>query len=150
MLWKLALALAAAVGAYLLPPLQKYWLWVLVLGVVEVGFALLDQQVVTKLTREGSNLISRDVTLQDAATAVKTMRTAPVDFDNGSRLIFSVVKKDNQALAWFFPRLIYRGGGNPQASGKNQDVMLPLQGQASYDSTTGAHLIMARFEYHPG
>jgi hypothetical protein len=68
-------------------------LMVIVLGIVEVGYALLDQQVVTKITREGSNLISRDVTLQDAATAMKSMRTRPVDFDNGSRLIFSVIKK---------------------------------------------------------
>ena len=39
---------------------------VLVLGVIEVGYALLDQHVVTKLTREGSNLISRDTSLADA------------------------------------------------------------------------------------
>jgi hypothetical protein len=65
----------------------------LVLGVIEVGYALLDQQVVTKLTREGSNLISRDITIQDAASAMKSMNTRPVNFDNGSRLIFSVVKK---------------------------------------------------------
>ena len=38
-------------------------LLLLVLGVVEFGFALLDQQVVTKLTREGSNLISRNSSL---------------------------------------------------------------------------------------
>lgn len=68
-------------------------LLVLALGVVEVGYALLDQHVVTKLTREGSNLISRDVTLQDAGAAMKTMKTRPVDFDVRSRLIFSVVKK---------------------------------------------------------
>jgi hypothetical protein len=68
-------------------------LLVLALGVTDVGYALLDQHVVTKLSREGSNLISRDVTLQDAAAAMKSMRTRPVDFDNGSRLIFSVVKK---------------------------------------------------------
>ena len=66
---------------------------VMVLGIVEIGYALLDQQVVTKLTREGSNLISRDVTLQDAAGAMKSMRTRPVNFDNGSRLILSVIKK---------------------------------------------------------
>ncbi len=41
------------------------------LGVVEVGYALLDQQVVTKLTREGSNLISRNSSLQDATTALQ-------------------------------------------------------------------------------
>jgi hypothetical protein len=68
-------------------------LLVIVLGIIEVGYALLDQHVVTKLTREGSNLISRDVTLQDAAAAMKTMKSRPVDFDNGSKLIFSVIKK---------------------------------------------------------
>ena len=65
----------------------------LVLGVVEVGYALLDQQVVTKLTREGSNLISRNSTLQDATTALRTMATRPVDFNNGSKMIFSVLKR---------------------------------------------------------
>ena len=50
----------------------------LVLGVVEVSYALLDQHVVTKLTREGSNLISRDTSLQDAATAMRSMSSRPV------------------------------------------------------------------------
>ena len=66
---------------------------VLGLGVVEIGYALLDQHVVTKLTREGSNLISRNTSLADAAAAMRTMSTRPVDFSNGSRIIFSVVKK---------------------------------------------------------
>ena len=63
------------------------------LGVVEAGYALLDQHVVTKLAREGSNLISRDTSLQDAATAMKNLSSRPVNLDNGSRLIFSVIKK---------------------------------------------------------
>ena len=65
----------------------------IVLGVVEVGFALLDQQVVTKLTREGSNLISRDTSLQDAATAMQTISSRPVNLANGSKMIFSVLRK---------------------------------------------------------
>jgi Flp pilus assembly protein TadG len=68
-------------------------LLLLVLGVVELSYALLDQHVVTKLTREGSNLISRDVSLQDAATAMATMSTPPVKFPGGATIIFSVVKK---------------------------------------------------------
>jgi hypothetical protein len=65
---------------------------VLVLGVVELSWALLDQHVVTKLTREGSNLISRSTSLQDAALAMRTMSTRPVDFSGtNSTLIFSVV-----------------------------------------------------------
>lgn len=65
----------------------------LVLGVIEGGYALLDQHVVTKLSREGANLISRDTALQDALTAMKTMTTKPVNFDASSRVIFSVVMK---------------------------------------------------------
>lgn len=65
---------------------------VVVLGVVEVGYALLDQQVVNRISREGSNLISRDTSLQDAGTAMASMSSRPVDFNNGSsRLIFSVI-----------------------------------------------------------
>jgi hypothetical protein len=63
------------------------------LGVIEFGYALLDQHVVTKLTREGSNLISRDTTIGDAVTAMRSMSTRPVDFDTRSRVIFSVLKK---------------------------------------------------------
>jgi hypothetical protein len=63
------------------------------LGVIELSYGLLDEHVVTKLTREGSNLISRDVTLSDAATAMRTMSSAPVDFNTRSHLIFSVIKQ---------------------------------------------------------
>lgn len=65
------------------------------LGVIEVGYALLDQHVVTKLSREGSNLISRDVTIFDAATALRTMSTRPVDLTaaNQSRVIFTVLRR---------------------------------------------------------
>jgi len=64
----------------------------LVLGVTELSWALLDQHVVTHLTREGSNLISRDTSLADAATAMRTMSTRPVDFTgSNSKLIFSVI-----------------------------------------------------------
>ena len=78
----------------------------LVLGIIEVGYALVDQHVVTKLSREGSNLISRDVTLQDAASAMKSMRTRPVDFDNGSKLILSVIKKVATAGSPNFDKVI--------------------------------------------
>ena len=65
----------------------------LLLGVIEVSYALLDQHVVTKLTREGSNLISRDATLQDAVVAMTKMGTRPVDFTKSSTVIFSVIKR---------------------------------------------------------
>jgi hypothetical protein len=67
----------------------------LVLGVVEVSYALLDQHIVTKLTREGSNLISRDTSLDDAVKVMKSMSSGPVNFGPGgtSNVIFSVIKK---------------------------------------------------------
>ena len=66
----------------------------LMLGVIEVSYALLDQHVVTKLTREGSNLISRDTSLADAANAIRSMSSRPLNFNDGSsKVIFSVVKK---------------------------------------------------------
>jgi hypothetical protein len=66
----------------------------LVLGVIELGYALQDRHLITKLTREGSNLISRDTTVQDAATALRAMSSMPVNFDNGSsKIIFSVIKR---------------------------------------------------------
>jgi Flp pilus assembly protein TadG len=68
-------------------------LLIMALGVIEMGYALLDQHAVTKMTREGSNLISRNTTLQDAVAAMKSMSSRSVDFDNGSKIIFSVIKR---------------------------------------------------------
>ncbi|HVQ17072.1 MAG TPA: TadE family protein [Vicinamibacterales bacterium] len=63
-------------------------------GVIEVSYALLDQHVATKLTREGSNLISRDVSINDAVNALRNMSTRPVDFNSGrSRIIFTVLRR---------------------------------------------------------
>ena len=65
----------------------------LALGLIELSSALLDQHVVTRLTREGSNLISRDTSMQDAVTALRGMSSRPVNFDDGSSvLILSVIK----------------------------------------------------------
>src|SRR5262249_52492308 len=64
------------------------------LGVIETSWALLDDHVVTKISREGSNLISRDTTIQDATTAIRQMASRPVNFDDGSStVIFSVIKR---------------------------------------------------------
>ena len=69
-------------------------LLLMVLGVVEISYALLDQHVVAKLSREGSNLISRDTTLLDSATALRSMSQAPVNFTSGrSTVIFSVIRR---------------------------------------------------------
>jgi hypothetical protein len=75
---------------------------IVILGVIEVSYALLDQHVVTKLTREGSNLISRDTSLLDASTAMKNMSSGPVDFTTSSTVILSVIKDVNTAGAGNF------------------------------------------------
>jgi hypothetical protein len=69
------------------------FLLVLALGAVEVGHLLLDQHVVTKLSREGANLISRNTTLEEAVEALTSMSARPVDFNTRSKVIFSVLKK---------------------------------------------------------
>jgi hypothetical protein len=79
---------------------------VLALGVVEVSWALLDHHVLTKLSREGSNLISRDTSLHDAATAMRSMSSRPLDFDDGSRLVFSVLKKGATSGTTNFDKVI--------------------------------------------
>jgi hypothetical protein len=66
---------------------------VLLLGLVELSYALVDQHVVTRLAREGSNLISRDTEFQDAAAAMRSMASRPVNLDDGSKVIFSVLKR---------------------------------------------------------
>ena len=64
-----------------------------VFGLVDVGYALLDSHTVTRLSREGSNLVSRNTSLEDAVTAVESMSTGLVDFSTNSKVIFSVIKR---------------------------------------------------------
>jgi Flp pilus assembly protein TadG len=66
------------------------------LGIVELSYVLYDQHVIIRLSREGSNLISRNTTLLDAGNAMKSMANPPVDFNSAnSKLIFSVLTKLN-------------------------------------------------------
>ena len=94
---------------------------VLALGVTEVSYALLDQHVVTKLTREGSNLISRDTSPLDAATALASMTTRPVNFATGAKVIFSVIKNVQTAGApnvnknILYQRYVYGSLSDPSA-----------------------------------
>jgi hypothetical protein len=70
----------------------------LVLGVVELSYGLLDMHVATSFSREGSNLISRNTSMQDAVTAMRTMTSRPLNLDDGSsKIILSVVRQINIA-----------------------------------------------------
>jgi hypothetical protein len=67
---------------------------VLALGVIELSYGLLDMHVVNSFSREGSNLISRNTTLDDTVTALRQMHSRPIDLDDGSsKIILSVVKR---------------------------------------------------------
>ncbi len=70
-------------------------------------------------------------------------------FYNGTpSSISSRVTKNSQALIWTFPRVTYKGGGNPQATAKNNDVMLQLEFTASIDTTlTNKAVQLDRIEY---
>ncbi len=81
----------------------------LVLGMIELSYALLDQHVVTKLTREGSNLISRDASIDDAYSALQGMATRPIDFVTRTKVIFTVVRNVNTTgAANFGQNIVYQ------------------------------------------
>jgi hypothetical protein len=121
---------------------------VVVLGVVEVSYALMDQHVVTKLTREGSNLISRDTTLPDAAVVLKSMSGRPVNFDTHSKVVFSVIRKGatsgtaNFGQDILYQRLEYGAlGATSVLQTKGGAVFGPPDYQATNaDSNTGLQL----------
>jgi len=108
----------------------------LVLGVIEVGYALLDQHVVTKVARESSNLISRNTNLGDAATAMGTMSTRPLNFAPGgvSKLIFSVVRK----------------GTTTGSNNFNQDILYQRYVLGSSNLSNPSRLTTSGGSYGPG
>lgn len=68
-------------------------MFLIVFGLVEVSYSLLDSHTVTRLTREGSNLISRNTSIEDAVVAMQDMSNGLVDFSTNSTVIFSVIKR---------------------------------------------------------
>ncbi|MGR4927277.1 phage tail tube protein [Bradyrhizobium sp. CAR08] len=68
-------------------------------------------------------------------------------YDGTPRQINSRVTKNGQTLILQAPRAVYRGGGNPQATAKNTDVMADFDWQAAQDVATNAHVLLDRFEY---
>jgi hypothetical protein len=102
---------------------------VLALGVVEVSWELLDAHVVTRLAREGSNLISRDTSLGDAASTMDSMSTRPVNFNSNSKMILSVIKNVDTAGPNFNKPVLYQRfeyGTLPKSS------VLALKGSGSF------------------
>ena len=63
------------------------------LGVVETSQALMSQHVITKMAREGSNMISRETELTDAGTALQNMSANPAEFNANTYVVFSVLMR---------------------------------------------------------
>jgi Flp pilus assembly protein TadG len=68
-------------------------LLLLSLGVVETSNALMSQHVITKIAREGSNMISRETKLAATATALRTMDANSANFNSTTKVIFSVLMR---------------------------------------------------------
>ncbi len=76
-----------------------------------------------------------------------------ITFDPAARAdlddIFTWISRDQErsGLVIQFPRVTYRGGGDPNIGGKNKDVMLNLEFTASKDANTSAVIVLDRLEY---
>lgn len=71
-------------------------------------------------------------------------------FYNGTiTSINSRVQKNNQALIFQFPAVTYMSGANPQATAKNQDVLINADFQCTIDTSgvTGCQALCDRLEY---
>jgi regulator of protease activity HflC (stomatin/prohibitin superfamily) len=89
MFWKLAVAIAAAVAASLVPALSKYWFWILALGVVIAfvieGVRIVPQQsawVVERLGRFQSTLepgLNLIIPFLDRVAYVHSLKEVPLD-----------------------------------------------------------------------
>lgn len=68
-------------------------------------------------------------------------------YNNTTTSLNSRVAKNSQALVFQFPQVTLSGGGNPQATAKNTDVMADFDFTASIDTLTNAEVLMDRLEY---
>lgn len=71
-------------------------------------------------------------------------------FYNGTiTSINSRVAKNNQALIFQFPAVTYMSGANPQATAKNQDILINADFQCTIDTSgvTGSQILADRLEY---
>lgn len=63
------------------------------MGVADIGVALRNQLTVAAFAREGSNLVSRDVSFAQAATVLKNMSSGPINLDANTRVTFTVIRR---------------------------------------------------------
>ncbi len=70
---------------------------ILVLGLIDFGRAIYDQQVITNLTGEGCSLSSRGTTLTDTASAV-VLSAAPLNLSTSGRVIVTSIYNNSGTL----------------------------------------------------
>jgi len=70
----------------------------LVLGLIDVGYAIFDLQVISNLSREGANLAAHGATLQSTANAVIASADIP-NFNTQGAVIVTVVQNQGAAGA---------------------------------------------------
>ncbi len=103
-------------------------------------------EAVDSITAVDIGLGSQDVGLQaetyfgDASLYSKVLAMTPTR-------VSSALVKNNQAIVLTVPRATPTGG-NPNAAGRNQDAMVSLSLQASFDSVTNSQIGMDRLEYY--
>ena len=90
---------------------------VMAFGLIDFGRAIYNKQVITNLTREGSNLASRGTTLPDTATAVIT-GSAPLNLGLNGRVIVTKVTNTGSAGAGVFTIAGQESRGGISASSK--------------------------------
>jgi hypothetical protein len=116
------------------------------LGVVELGMAIQHEHLVSAMSREGSNLISRDTSLDDGAVALEAVGGTTVDFGANARVIFSVLKRGatvntpNYGKLILYQRYEYGTGGGSSKLATTGGSFGPGPDHIAYDSDTDTSL----------
>jgi Flp pilus assembly protein TadG len=105
-------------------------LLIMTLGVIETSQALMAQHVITKVAREGSNMISRETRLVDAGNALRNMSSNPSEFSSRTRVIFSVLMRSqtgtNTGQLVLYQRYSFGNAGLPGSK---------LNGSGTFDAS---------------
>lgn len=92
--------------------------------------------------REGENTVTGTIETYFGSNAVLAKF-----YDGTVTSINARAAKDNQAIIVQVPRVTLRGGGNPQATGKNTTVMASYELSGSIDPLTNSNIMFSRLEF---
>ncbi len=94
--------------------------------------------------REGENTVTGTIDTYFGSNAVLQKF-----YDGTVTSLNARTAKNKQAFILQIPRATLRGGGNPQATGKNTTVTASFEFSGSLDPDTSANIIFDRLEYAP-